>query len=685
MGGKQFKGVDVRKVQQGELKYRGICSMGERAVCAPQHGQKLLIYEASGQVRGVDLNGVGGRFDRKFYGICVVGGKIVAAPYDSDELLVFDPMKETVKGVKVGRVAYGKGKFRGICAVGKKAFAAPCHSDELLIYDSTTDEVRGVDITSIARGGWKYADICVVDGKVVASPCHADKVLIYDPVLDEVRGVDLPAPPPRAGSLTNDIRCKYRGICAVDERAILAPVDTDHLLIFNTATDEFSFQDVTSVAKGYNKFHGICTIGNRVVAVPGDGNNLLIYEPATKKISGLDISSIAKGDKKFGAACAVGGKVVAAPLNSDQLLVFEVDRAAPAPLNLMCSNIPEHGRLVDLAAATVSYWVYDAKAQDPVPDLPYVNLVSNCLMEETKTGSVKVGAVTGSFETGRKVLFLAFKGTSYLMDFINWNIEHDHAETNDHDFFIHAGAGRVIRNLYFLKKDAFISLLESAYENGVRELVFTGHSLGGMYATSAIAKAFKEFNSFSGKNEKVEKLLRTVRCVTYGAPMCFGHEDWEARDPCLDTLAHFISSRAVNYIHDNDPCPRAWSGFDVKEFIPIAGEALKSGVNEQAGGVAGAVVSRIVDEALARFLALPDFDQHLLPMSKNYFHLPKVRVLKAASEPCPETYHWRDDFVMTAEGLHHHAINLYLERLLDHSDPARQECVMYGGDGKQMK
>merc|ERR1712136_614157 len=141
-------------------------------------------------------------------------------------------------------------------------------------------------------------------------------------------------------------------------------------------------------------------------------------------------------------------------------------------------------------------------AQDPVPDLPYVNLVSNCLMEETKTGSVKVGAVTGSFETGRKVLFLAFKGTSYLMDFINWNIEHDHAETNDHDFFIHAGAGRVIRNLYFLKKDAFISLLESAYENGVRELVFTGHSLGGMYATSAIAKAFRNLIVSLGRTRR---------------------------------------------------------------------------------------------------------------------------------------------------------------------------------------
>ena len=73
------------------------------------------------------------------------------------------------------------------------------------------------------------------------------------------------------------------------------------------------------------------------------------------------------------------------------------------------------------------------------PHLENVSMQVHRVVQPGEFGSaVKIATVTADLPTG-KVLYVAFKGTSYILDFLNWNLELHHTMTQDADFFVHGG------------------------------------------------------------------------------------------------------------------------------------------------------------------------------------------------------------------------------------------------------
>eukprot|EP00434_Breviolum_minutum_P018670 symbB.v1.2.016473.t1/scaffold1252.1/size200744/21 len=115
-----------------------------------------------------------------------------------------------------------------------------------------------------------------------------------------------------------------------------------------------------------------------------------------------------------------------------------------APPSAPQSKLPiDPSRLEELVAARLSKWVYCSDGiSEPIPDLPGVSLSAGCVSEELQTGSVKMALVTAELPGDHKTLFVVFKGTSYLLDVVNWNMEHDYEVIGDGNNFMHKGLQR---------------------------------------------------------------------------------------------------------------------------------------------------------------------------------------------------------------------------------------------------
>ena len=77
----------------------------------------------------------------------------------------------------------------------------------------------------------------------------------------------------------------------------------------------------------------------------------------------------------------------------------------------------------------LSSWVY---TDDPEPpQMAHADFEVHAVIQPGDLGrSVKIASVTAELPVGR-VLFIVFKGTSYMLDFLNWNLEHDHEITGE--------------------------------------------------------------------------------------------------------------------------------------------------------------------------------------------------------------------------------------------------------------
>mmetsp|Transcript_101511 Transcript_101511/g.295841 ORF Transcript_101511/g.295841 Transcript_101511/m.295841 type:complete len:573 (+) Transcript_101511:52-1770(+) len=349
---------------------------------------------------------------------------------------------------------------------------------------------------------------------------------------------------------------------------------------------------------------------------------------------------------------------------------------------------PDPARMEELTAASLSQWVYTANMRDGIPDqpslphLPFVSVQAHCVLEDARLGSLKVATATAQIPGGRKVFFVIFKGTSYLLDIVNWNVEHDYKETGDPASFIHKGAAGMLRNLLFLKveKDTrFLNQLQSAYQSGARRMVLTGHSLGGLYATGMLLAVFKHRQG-SGPElpSGARQLLDSVRCITFGAPMCFGSDPGKEQAPSFLEFEAFVRERAVNFMNEGDPCPRAWSAVDPRELMAKAAEALKRGITVERGGVKGRIAGKVVDALTQGILGRPDFERQIVGCSRDFRHLSRIRLLSRQNKPC---LHWRRDFGLARQGFEDHAIARYVERLMEASISERPCCQIYDDDG----
>ena len=517
-------------------------------------------------------------------------------------------------------------KFESICAVGGKAVAAPRNSEKILVVDLATSTASAIDLPAgfDARRGYKFTSICAVGGKAVAAPRNSEKILVVDLATSTASAIDLPA--------------------GFDAR------------------------------RGY-KFTSICAVGGKAVAAPYNAEKILVVDPATSTASAIDLP--AGFDEwfigKFASICAVGAKAVAAPYNSEQILVIDPGTAGmDFALSLDGSDVFHSNEFVDLVAAVLSSWIY-TDALEP-PHVEGVTFEGHRIIQPGTDGTVaKIATVTATLpEPTGKVLYVVFKGTSYMLDYLNWQLEHDNSTTRDQSFFVHKGAAGTVAQMQFMKNQQFMDRLESAIDQGVRKLAWTGHSLGGMYAQASLFSAWQMLNSrFSSPDRGVQSKLRNfeMKCVTFGSPMVFGGTSEQAMN-----FRAFAKRSAVNYIHGNDPCPRAWGALNLREFIKQATKGVMKGVTDSYGSIVGYTASMFVPQLAESFMKRPDFGQ-IEDLARKYDHFVPLKVLSTKREFC----RWKE-FSLTPECVQDHDVDSYVKRLFDYWGPSRPECYIHHQD-----
>lgn len=308
--------------------------------------------------------------------------------------------------------------------------------------------------------------------------------------------------------------------------------------------------------------------------------------------------------------------------------------------------------------------------------------------ENPKVGvSSRVAAVMATLPEERRVLFLVFKGTSLVTDLIvdaciMPNFAPFMRVFGDSRNFVHHGAYHAIEQLGIHYSTSLLDLLEDAAKKGATEFIVTGHSLGGMYAKAFMLELY--FQTLGGATglgvdvrrnlRKVQRaltrrlmrrkpkaraiselrLVREARCVTFGAPAIFGANPSNG-STIREDLKLFMRASSINYVHENDPCPRAWAHLDIRKLATsVAREQvdrlpLPAVVRGQVGG--------FVMRKLASVLKRRDFREHLLETARLYQELSAVRFL--TREP------YRNWTVLESFDVEHHLMPSYIACLRD--------------------
>ncbi|CAE7463873.1 unnamed protein product [Symbiodinium sp. CCMP2592] len=615
-------------------KYDSVCNVNGKAVAVPCYAEKILVVDpATGQASAIDLPaGIDASKDWKYRSVCNVNGKAVAVPAHAEKILVVDPATGQASAIDLpaGIDASKDWKYRSVCNVNGKAVAVPAHAEKILVVDPATGQASAIDLPAgiDASKDWKYRSVCNVNGKAVAVPAHAEKILVVDPATGQASAIDLPA------GIDASKDWKYRSVCNVNGKAVAVPAHAEKILVVDPATGQASAIDLPAgidASKDW-KYRSVCNVNGKAVAVPAHAEKILVVDPATGQASAIDLPAgiDASKDWKYFSVCNVNGKAVAVPCNSGKILIVELSQPTVFSLRLHHSTVQNTPVFAELVAALLSYWMYTDEPEPP--HLEHASMQVHRVVQPGEFGSaVKIASVTADLLSG-KVLYLVFKGTSYILDFLSWNLELNHAMTQDPDFFVHGGAAGTLHAASFWLEDGLFQRLKEARENGVRRVVFTGHSLGGMYAALTFYMLWKK----------------------------------------LDGFMDFAAERAVNYINENDPCPRAWGAINLRQFVEVATKSVQKGLVDELGSVKGFVASQVVAAAAQQVLNRSDF--YLLEdFAKRYQHFAELKVLSSQRQ----VTRWKE-FRLTPDCLKDHSVMAYVTRLFDAYDDSRPEWTYPG-------
>ena len=648
-----------------DMRWTSSYAVNGRVVAVPDNAEKILVVDpTSREAFAIDWPlGFREHIAWKFSSSCTVNGRVVAVPHDAGKILVVDPTSREAFAIDLP-VGFNRqlwDKFLSSCAVNGRVVAVPCHAEKILVVDPTSGEAFAIDLPLGLREdrSYKFRTTCAVNGRVVAVPYNAEKILVVDPTSREAFAIDLPL------GLREDRSYKFRTTCEVNGRVVAVPCNAEKILVVDPTSREAFAIDLPLGFKEHMglKFSSSCTVNGRVVAVPHDARKILVVDPTSREAFAIDLPFGFRGGMgwKFVSSCAVNGRVVAVPHNAETIVVVDVPKSFA--LDLHTSDAHDTSEFVELVAAMLSSWVY---TDDPAPpEMAHATFEVHAVIQPGDLGrSVKIACVTAHLPLG-PVLFVVFKGTSYILDFLNWNLEHDHDITGETDFFAHSGTASTIRNVRFLKSDTFLKRMVDVGQQGVQKVVFTGHSLGGTYAQMSLFLAWKERRRGTGVLSEILSSIE-LQSFTFGAPMVFGGNSQKARE-----FKEFARTRAVNYIHANDPCPRAWGALNLRSFIKQATIAVKKGLQDSHGSIMGTVAAKVVEGMANLLLERPDFNL-IEDLARKYDHVVPLKVLSKERQH----FRWRE-FQLTPECLEDHSVVAYVNRLFDAFDSSRPECYVH--------
>jgi len=374
--------------------------------------------------------------------------------------------------------------------------------------------------------------------------------------------------------------------------------------------------------------------------------------------------------------------------------------------------------LVDFVAAYLSFWIYRAKSHRPPKSLRYgraeqIDFTLHEMYHEPLRGfSARVAAVTAAFPGGLRVLFLVFKGTTDPVDFLaDVSISPRYVPfrqaLGDRQSFVHGTVYSAIEEFMNSEWEWLLDLAIQEHTSGVDRCVLSGHSLGGMYAKACLLDFFfvararrallpehlepamgtkrgvgqiwgrlrayarsarkrlqrlghgrRAFARRSRWRRPAEHpLLREARCVTFGAPSICGTAP--GAQPRQD-LRSFFRARAVNYVHENDPVPCAYSNLDFERFVSVLIDGrLAPGFR------------RVARTWGQRFLTRPDVRRQWLDIAERFVELASVRLLTRGP--------WRAWTNLTEMSMEDHLMRSYLGCF---TDLAAGRARLYSEDGR---
>jgi len=237
-----------------------------------------------------------------------------------------------IPDIPLDSCVHGMDQFHEVCAVGDVAILVPhmSYQPHLLVYDWKTRGVVSVDISEFTDLAMvhPFKAVCAIENKVVLAPYDSSHLVVYDTATEQLKGVEI--------STIAVGECKFGAICTLGDKVVAAPEDADTLLVYDVRTEDVRGIDISAIATGKGKFAGICAVEGKAVAVPKNASQLLVYD-VDGEVKGIDISTVltTKVDndgasdismlpRKFGAVCAIEGKVLACPSDVEQLLVYDV-------------------------------------------------------------------------------------------------------------------------------------------------------------------------------------------------------------------------------------------------------------------------------------------------------------------------------------------------------------------------
>lgn len=241
-----------------------------------------------------------------------------------------------------------------------------------------------------------------------------------------------------------------------------------------------------------------------------------------------------------------------------------------------------------------------------------------------------------------KTMICGWRGSSTLMD---WVVDFAFAPVASSRWIKSAKSVRcqggycaLVENELSLHEDF---LMDEIKKRGIKDLIFTGHSLAG--GVAQVAHLFVEGSRANPRSPWSESTLKdlNVRTIAFSAPMTTVNLD-RKHDPESVRFVNHVGSTMCNVIYESDPVPRGYAHLDfihriVRNALPQVVKGLKiPRTVKWAFGVQGRIQDAITDGI--------EGNQELFRVAESFRHIGKVIYYEdEQSEPvtyCDKGFHY---------------------------------------------